>query len=64
MIRCSNENCDKNPLDSPIHIIINTDGDAVCDRDCEQAYKQQRDHFFDVTIHSEELTRDYLLARD
>ena len=42
-MKCSNEKCIKNPLD---YIIINEDGDFVCDEKCKIEYEKQKETFF------------------
>lgn len=53
MIRCVNDDCGKNPLDNPNHVVVNTDGDMACDEHCKREYEKQRDHFFNVIIHDD-----------
>ena len=40
------------------------DGDFVCDKHCETAFKKARKHFLDVTVHSAEKTERWLLGED
>lgn len=53
MIRCANDDCGKNPLDSPGHVIVNADGDMACDEHCLAEYEKQREKFFGETIHDD-----------
>ncbi len=47
MIKCLNEKCDKNPMDSLKAICVNEDGDFVCDENCKREYERQMKEFFD-----------------
>jgi len=42
--------------------LLNCDGDFACGKSCERKYIAARDHFFSVTVHSEELTSAYILG--
>jgi len=64
MGRCVNEKCKEDPFDKPNAIVVSIDGDFACDEKCKAEYEKQKKHFFDVTCHSEELTRKYLLGED
>ena len=59
---CANENCNNNALDSMDRIVVSIDGDFVCNQKCKEEYEKQRDYFFNVIIHSEKLTKKYLLG--
>lgn len=39
MIKCVNENCDKNPIDSIDYTIVGIDGDAACSKYCKREYE-------------------------
>lgn len=58
---CHNDNCD-NDTDG-INAIHIGDGDFVCCKKCKEAFEKQRDHFFNVTVHDEKLTEDYILGK-
>lgn len=45
MINCANENCNKNPFDSPNMVPWGCDGDACCNEHCYQEARKQMDHF-------------------
>jgi hypothetical protein len=45
-MKCVNEKCNKNPLDSINSVVINIDGDLACSVHCKQEYEKQRDNFF------------------
>jgi hypothetical protein len=50
VMKCSNDNCGKNPDDSPVKIIVNCDGDAACGEKCKKEYEKQKAYFFGVII--------------
>lgn len=62
-IMCVNEDCKNNPEDSMQHVVANADGDIACDEKCLAKYENQRDYFFNVTVHSEKLTLEYLRGK-
>ena len=64
MSKCFNHKCNNEVLQSPDRIYINCDGDAVCCKKCEAEYIKQRDHFFNVIVQSEDLTRRFLQGED
>ncbi len=43
-------------------ILINQDGDFVCDEKCKDNYENERDYFFNNIVHSEEETKNWLLG--
>ncbi len=45
-------------------ILLNADGDFVCDEICKKAYEAARDDFFNRIVHSEKLTERWLLGED
>jgi len=63
MSKCANNNCKKNPTDKLDRIFVGVDGDAVCDKYCEAEYEKQKAHFFNVTVHSADLTEKYLRGK-
>jgi hypothetical protein len=63
MAKCVNNNCNNDALNSISAVCVSVDGDFACCPACEIEYKKQRDHFFNVTVHSEELTTAYLLGK-
>ena len=64
LMSCANSECDKDPFDSLFAQVVSTDGDMACDAECQAAHERQKAHFFNVTVHSEELTRKFLLGED
>jgi len=62
MIKCSNNKCKKNPLDSLSVIFINVDGDSVCDTYCKKEYEKQKNEFFG-NIHDDQYY-NYWLKKD
>lgn len=50
MIRCVNENCDKNPMDSPNKVLWGCDGDFCCDQHCYNEARKQMDHFCSTVL--------------
>lgn len=49
MIKCTQ--CGRDvEADGNIGILINSDGDFVCNDVCKNKYEKARDHFFDVII--------------
>jgi hypothetical protein len=63
MMRCSNENCTKDPLESLWYIVVSIDGDSVCDEQCRKEYEKQKEYFLNVTVQSEKLTTEYLTGK-
>jgi hypothetical protein len=59
-MKCVNNNCDKDPHVKNYPLLATADGDFACDEKCLKVFYAQRDRFFNTTIHSEELTKDYL----
>ena len=43
-------------------ILINQDGDFVCDEKCKKNYEKERDYFFNSIVHSEKETKNWLLG--
>ena len=41
-------------------VLINTDGDFVCNDKCKNGYEKERDHFFDDIVQSPEKTEAWL----
>ena len=41
-------------------IIINCDGDHVCDEECKKRYEEERDNFFNHTIHDDKKMAEWL----
>ncbi len=41
-------------------ILLNVDGDFVCDVTCKKAYEKKRDHFFNDIMHSSKKTEAWL----
>ena len=56
---CVNEKCN-NSTDTLTRVLMTWDGDFACCQACADEYIKQRDHFFNTTIHSEQLTKDFL----
>jgi len=52
MIKCFNCN---EPVPDLGGILISIDGDFVCGPECKESYERKRDHFLNVTIHSDAL---------
>ena len=46
-MKCVNEKCNKNPMDSIDAICVNIDGDFACNEYCKKEYEKQRDEFFE-----------------
>jgi len=47
MCKCVNHNCDKDPFDNELKMVLaNTDGDFACCEQCYQEYIKQRNEFF------------------
>ena len=42
-------------------ICITIDGDFVCDEECKKGWEKERDHFFNVTIHDDNLFADWMI---
>ncbi len=45
-MKCCNEKCNKNLIDSINPIVVTIDGDMVCDEKCKIEFEKQRDDFF------------------
>lgn len=43
-------------------ILINVDGDFVCNQACKEGYEKEKDRFFNEIILSEEKTRAWLMG--
>jgi len=41
-------------------IVINIDGDFVCNEKCKEEYKKEMDHFFNVIVNNEGLFKDWM----
>lgn len=61
-MRCWNENCQHDPLQSGQAICISPDGDFVCDTTCKAEYEKQKDYFFTHLINDETKCREWLLG--
>lgn len=59
-MRCMNENCGKDPLDSLNKVVFNIDGDFCCDQQCLQAARAQMDHFCRVTLNNDRQFADWM----
>lgn len=44
-------------------VLLNEDGDFVCDDKCKQGYEKERDHFFNHIVQSSERTKAWLLGK-
>ena len=64
MAKCVNDYCDHNASKSEVSIVVNCDGDMACDPICKRRYEQQRDRFFNETIHSDTLFNDWMVGVD
>lgn len=42
--------------------VVTCDGDAVCDSSCQAEYEKQKARFFNVTVHSEKRTKNFLMG--
>jgi len=45
MVRCVNENCKNDPLDSPDRVRWGCDGDVACNQHCYDEARKQMDYF-------------------
>lgn len=45
-------------------ILINADGDFVCDKKCQEDYEKERDLFFSEIIHSDEKFDKWITGQD
>ena len=59
-MKCWNDKCQNDPSDTAREIVVNCDGDSVCNSECEQEYEKQKAHFFNVTVYSSKKCNDYL----
>ena len=57
MIKCFQ--C-RGPVPEPGGILLGLDGDFVCSQACKDLYEQERDHFFEMVVHSPEATERWL----
>ena len=46
-MKCVNEKCNKNPMDSTNAVVVNADGDFACCKECAEEYQKQIIEFFD-----------------
>lgn len=46
-MRCANEKCVNNPLNSICAIVVNLDGDFACDENCKQEHEKQKNVFLE-----------------
>ena len=60
MIRCVNENCDKNPIESPDRVVWGCYGDFACNQECYDEARKQMDHFCSVTLADDRLFAEWL----
>ncbi len=60
MGRCVNENCNKDPYDSPNWVTWGCDFDACCNQECYDAARKQMDRFCSVTLQSDKLFSAWL----
>lgn len=48
MSKCVNENCNKEPFDNELSMVLATpDGDFACCQECLIEFQKQRNEFFD-----------------
>ena len=62
MLECFH--CGKKITNELKMVMIGADGDFVCNKECEAEFKKERDHFFNVIVHSPEKTEAYLRGKD
>lgn len=41
-------------------VLLNVDGDFVCNKKCAEEYEKEKDHFLNVTIHDDTLYDQWL----
>ena len=62
MAKCRNDYCDEDAMLSNKQIRVSIDGDYVCDEHCNKRHLEQKDKFFNETVHNEQLFKDYILG--
>jgi len=60
MARCVNENCDKDPFDSPNTVFWGLDGDACCNQHCYDEARKQMDHFCSAVLPDDKALSSWL----
>ena len=45
-------------------VFLNADGDPACSEECKEKYKQEMDHFLNVTIHDDKKFAEWLGVRE
>ena len=60
MIKCVNENCERNPLDSISAVVVTVDGDFACSEECKREWEKQRDYFLENILPDERRTEQWL----
>ncbi len=58
-MKCVNENCQKDPIDSPIRVLWGCDGDAACSQECYAAARKQMDHFCSVILKDDQKLEEW-----
>ena len=61
MIRCVNENCNKDPFDNELEMVLATpDADFACCAACRDEFNKQREHFLNVIVHDDKKFNDWM----
>jgi hypothetical protein len=59
-MRCVNEECDRNPINSINSVVATIDGDFACDDQCMIEYEKQKSRFLNETIHDDDKFCEWL----
>lgn len=59
-MKCSH--CNNEIKDEGKMILINCDGDFVCNEQCQEGYKKEMHHFLNHVVHSVARTTDWLMG--
>lgn len=59
---CSNDKCNRDAYDSLDVIVVTVDGDAVCNKHCQQKYEKQKARFFGEIINDDTEFNSWILG--
>jgi len=59
-MKCVNENCNKDPLESHERVIWGCDGDFACCQKCYDEAKKQMDYFCGTVLNDDKLFANWL----
>jgi hypothetical protein len=59
-MKCVNDNCNVDPLESISPIVVTIDGDMACCKQCKEQYEKQKNHFFNVIVNDDDKFNKWL----